>query len=189
MEKKTTKREYFAQVIEVLKAQGCDELVTFCEHEVELLTKKAESKKSKGASAENIALAEAVRAARERGEEAGIAFAGGYKRTMMIRSPSKVMKDLGEHTGEGLNIGLRDSLKRAVATARLISGQIATAADISKDVRVSVPGLQQEIVGANQQTATPVYLNGVQIAEIQGHNNSMQLAWQNTKAAKGVGSR
>ena len=60
MEKKTTKREYFAQVIEVLKAQGCDELVTFCEHEVELLTKKAENKKSKGASAENVALAETV---------------------------------------------------------------------------------------------------------------------------------
>ena len=60
MEKKTTKREYFAQVIEVLKVQGCDELVTFCEHEVELLTKKAENKKSKGASAENMALADAV---------------------------------------------------------------------------------------------------------------------------------
>lgn len=60
MEKKTTKREYFAQVIEVLKAQGCDELVTFCEHEVELLAKKAENKKSKGASAENVALAETV---------------------------------------------------------------------------------------------------------------------------------
>lgn len=60
MEKKTTKREYFAQVIEVLKAQGCDELVTFCEHEVELLTKKAENKKSKGASEENMVLANAV---------------------------------------------------------------------------------------------------------------------------------
>ena len=137
----------------------------------------------------DIALAKAVRAARARGEEAGVAFAGGYKRTMMIKSPSKVMQNLGEHTGEGLNIGLRDSMKRAVATARLISGQIATAADISRDVRVNVPGLQQEIVGANQQTSTPVYLNGVQIAEIQGHNNSMQLAWQNTRAAKGVGSR
>lgn len=60
MEKKITKRDYFAQVIEVLKAQGCDELVAFCEHEVELLAKKAENKKSKGASAENVALAETV---------------------------------------------------------------------------------------------------------------------------------
>ena len=61
MEKKTTKREYFAQVIKVLKAQaGTEELVAFCEHEVELLAKKAENKKSKGASAENVALAETV---------------------------------------------------------------------------------------------------------------------------------
>lgn len=61
MEKKTTKKEYFAQVIEVLKTQtGTEELVAFCEREVELLTKKAESKKAKGASAENVALAETV---------------------------------------------------------------------------------------------------------------------------------
>lgn len=61
MEKKTTKREYFAQVIAILeKAQGTEELIAFCEHEVELLNKKAENKKSKGASAENIALADTV---------------------------------------------------------------------------------------------------------------------------------
>ena len=61
MEKKTTKKEYFAQVIAVLKAQaGTEELVAFCEREVELLAKKAENKKAKGASAENVALAETV---------------------------------------------------------------------------------------------------------------------------------
>lgn len=61
MEKKITKREYFAQVIAVLKAQtGTEELVAFCEREVELLTKKAENKKAKGTSAENVALAETV---------------------------------------------------------------------------------------------------------------------------------
>ena len=61
MEKKITKKEYFAQVIAVLKAQaGTEELVAFCEREIELLTKKAENKKAKGASAENVALAETV---------------------------------------------------------------------------------------------------------------------------------
>ena len=61
MEKKTTKKEYFAQVIAVLKAQeNTEELVAFCEREVELLNKKAENKKAKGASAENLALADAV---------------------------------------------------------------------------------------------------------------------------------
>ena len=134
-------------------------------------------------------LAKAVHAARARGEEAGIAFAGGYKRTMMIKSPSRVMQQLGSYTGEGLDIGLRDSMKRAVATAKQLSGQIVTAADLSSSMQVNMPNLSQEIAIANEQNKTPVYLNGVQIAEIQGHNNSMQLAWQNTRAAKGVGSR
>lgn len=137
----------------------------------------------------DITLVKAVHAARARGEEAGIAFAGGYKRTMMIRSPSRVMQKLGGYTGEGLDIGLRDSMKRAVATAKQLSGQIVTAADLSSSMQVNMPNLSQEIAIANEQNKTPVYLNGVQIAEIQGHNNSMQLAWQNTRAAKGVGSR
>lgn len=137
----------------------------------------------------DIELAKAVRAARARGEQAGIAFAGGYKRTMMIRSPSKVMQQLGQHTGDGLSIGLQESMKKAVNIARQMSGQITTAADIQSTARINFSGLQQEIVAANEQTATPVYLDGKQIAEIQGHNNSTQIAWQNTKAAKGVGSR
>lgn len=134
-------------------------------------------------------LAKAVRAARARGEEAGVAFAGGYKRTMMIRSPSRVMKQLGGYTGEGLEIGLRESMQRAVATAKQLTGQIVTAADFPRTTNINYSGLQQEIIAASAQTATPVLLDGVQIAEIQGHNNSVQLAWQNTRAAKGVGSR
>lgn len=125
----------------------------------------------------------------ERGKAVAAAFISGYKTVAEIASPSKAMRRMGKYTGEGLEIGLRESMERAVSTAKRLTGQIVTAADISRDVRVNVPGLQQEIVGANQQTTTPVYLDGVQIAEIQGHNNSTQLAWQNTRAAKGVGSR
>lgn len=137
----------------------------------------------------DIALVKAVNMARQRGEQAGVAFAGGYKRTMMIQSPSKVMQQLGQYTGEGLSIGLRESMARAVSIARQMTGQIATAADLQNTARINFSGLQQEIVAANEQTATPVYLDGKQIAEIQGVNNSTQIAWQNTKAAKGVGSR
>ena len=60
MEKKITKKEYFAQIIKVLEEQGNTELVDFCEREVALLNKKAENKKSRGASAENAILAETV---------------------------------------------------------------------------------------------------------------------------------
>ena len=70
-----------------------------------------------------------------------------------------------------------------------MTGQIVTAADISTAAKVNFGGLSQEIMAANEQTATPVYLDGQQIASIQGYNNTAQLAWQNARAAKGVGSR
>ena len=125
----------------------------------------------------------------KRGQAIARSFIKGYKTEAQIASPSKLMRRMGEYTGEGLDIGLRDSMKRAVATAKQLSGQIVTAADLSSSMQVNMPNLSQEIAIANEQNKTPVYLNGVQIAEIQGHNNSMQLAWQNTRAAKGVGSR
>ena len=104
-------------------------------------------------------------------------------------SPSKAAKRLGNYFGDGYDIGLRESMARAVATARRLSGQIVTAAEISTATRVNFSGLQQEIVLANKQSATPVYLDGKQIAQIQGHNNSVQLAWDNNRSAKGVGRR
>lgn len=114
-----------------------------------------------------------------------------FKNLLGIQSPSKVMMELGQFTGEGYAIGLENSMRNAVAIAKRMSGQIVTAADITQTMRVSnMPNLQAEIASANANApATPVYLDGVQIAEIQGHNNSTQIAWNNTRAAKGVGSR
>ena len=114
-----------------------------------------------------------------------------FKNLLGIQSPSKVMMELGEFTGQGYAIGLESSMRNAVAIAKRMTGQIVTAADITQTMRVSnMPNIQQDIVSANSSTpVTPVYLNGQKIAEIQGYNNSTQLAWQNTRAAKGVGSR
>ena len=114
-----------------------------------------------------------------------------FKNLLGIQSPSKVMMELGQFTGEGYAIGLENSMRNAVAIAKRMSGQIVTAADITQTMRVSnMPNLQAEIASANANApTTPVYLDGVQIAEIQGHNNSTQIAWNNTRAAKGVGSR
>lgn len=135
-------------------------------------------------------LSAAERLALERGRAAGAAFTQGYKEAQQISSPSKTMIRMGRYSGEGLEIGLRESMERAVRVARQLSGEIVTAADFSSSIRVSnMPNLQQEIAVANEQSKTPVYLDGVQIAEIQGHNNSTQIAWNNTRAAKGVGSR
>lgn len=105
-------------------------------------------------------------------------------------SPSKKTIKLGHDYGDGYIIGLQERMQDAVAIAKRLTGQIVTAADITQTMRVAnMPNLQQEITLANEQNKTPVYLDGVKIAEIQGYNNSTQLAWQNTRAAKGVGSR
>ena len=107
-----------------------------------------------------------------------------------IQSPSRVMMDSGRYFSEGFAIGIENSMGKAVAAAKRMTNQAIGAADMANVMRVAnMPNLQQEIINANEQSRTPVYLDGVQIAEIQGYNNSTQLAWRNDRAAKGVGSR
>jgi len=61
MANKTTKREYFGAIIEVLKDAGRDDLVAVMEHEVELLSRKhGESKAVQAKKAENADLADKV---------------------------------------------------------------------------------------------------------------------------------
>ena len=135
------------------------------------------------------ALKKGKETAEKRGIEAGKAFAHGYKTAQVIQSPSKVMEKLGLYSGKGLDKGLRAAMAEAVHTAKIMSGQIVTAADLSQTMRVNIPNLNQEIKLANEQSSVPINLDGKQIATIQGYNNSARIAWQNTKSAKGVGSR
>lgn len=131
-----------------------------------------------------------ARAAYSAGYTLGQETAKGTADGQESHSPSKVAKRLGGYFGQGYTIGLEESMRQAVAVAKRMTGQISTAADISSVTRIAnMPNIQQEIMVANDQNKTPVILNGVKIAEIQGHNNSTQIAWQNTRAAKGVGSR
>lgn len=116
-------------------------------------------------------------------------IAGAIRGALKINSPSRVMRELGEFAGEGLDEGLRSAMQEAVHTAKVLSGEIVTAADFTNTMRVNIPDLNQEIRIANEQSSTPINLDGKQIAQIQGHNNSAQLAWRNTRAAKGVGSK
>lgn len=134
-------------------------------------------------------LVAAATVAYEAGARAGKAFAKGYRDNQEIQSPSRVMRRLGEYSGKGLELGLRDSMERAVRVAKQLSGQIVTAADLHSAMRVNVPNLQQEITLANEQTTTTVNLDGKQIAEIQGANNASELAWIRAKNAKGYGYR
>ena len=111
----------------------------------------------------------------------------GFRNTLEINSPSRVMIQNGEYVGQGLEQGLTASMARAVMVAKRISGQIVTAADLSQTMRVNIPGLAQEIVVANEQSTTPVNLDGKQIATIQGANNRAQLAFERARTARGFG--
>lgn len=133
------------------------------------------------------ALARAEALARRRGRLAGRAFAAGYKQAQLIASPSKVMMQLGRFSAEGLDEGLKEAMTKAVATAKMLSGQIVTAADFSQTLRVNVPNLNQEIKLANEQSSVPINLDGQRIAEIQGLNNATRIEWLRRQEAKGYG--
>ena len=111
------------------------------------------------------------------------------KSTQNSSSPSKVTAGLGRNFGEGYEIGIRESMQNAVNTAKMMTGEILNASVIGSSglgvLRVEAGGepLQVAMEGADK----PVYLDGVQIASIQGGNNASQLAWQNNRSARGVG--
>ena len=123
------------------------------------------------------------------GIKAGHAFASGYKSTMEIQSPSKVMKRLGRYTGEGLEIGLNESMARAVRVANTMLGGLTTSADLTRMTNVNMPELRQEISIAAEQNKVPVNIDGRKVAEIQGQNNASQLAWLRARDARGYGQR
>lgn len=127
--------------------------------------------------------------ARRAGEKAGHAFASGYESTMEIQSPSKVMKRLGRYTGEGLEIGLNESMARAVRVANTMLGGLTTSADLTRMTNVNMPELRQEISIAAEQNKVPVNIDGRKVAEIQGQNNASQLAWLRARDARGYGQR
>lgn len=127
--------------------------------------------------------------ARRAGEKAGHAFASGYEATMEIQSPSKVMKRLGRYTGEGLEIGLNESMARAVRVASTMLGGLTTSADLTRMTSVNMPELRQEISIAAEQNKVPVNIDGRRVAEIQGQNNASRLAWMRARDARGYGQR
>lgn len=135
------------------------------------------------------ALNKAAIRARAAGIKAGKAFSEGYRVEMEIQSPSKVMKRLGEYTGEGLEVGLNESMARAVRVANQMLGGLTTSADLTRVTNVSMPELRQEISIAADQNKTPVNIDGHKVAEIQGQNNAAQLRWLRARDARGYGQR
>lgn len=59
-DKKITKKEMFAEIKAIVKEMGRTDLVDFCNHELELLDRKAEKSKSNKTKTENLALAQTL---------------------------------------------------------------------------------------------------------------------------------
>jgi hypothetical protein len=60
MEKKITKRDYFTQLLSLSQIQENPQLREFCQHELDLLVRKAENKKPTATQEANIVLMEDI---------------------------------------------------------------------------------------------------------------------------------
>lgn len=102
-------------------------------------------------------------------------------------SPSKVARKLGNDFGDGYGIGLQQSMARAAAVARRVTGHIATAADISQNMRVNIPTLQQDIMIANEQMPIKLYVNGREFAQTTATDTNRAQNSYKRSIALGVG--
>lgn len=102
-------------------------------------------------------------------------------------SPSKVAKALGGDFGEGYSIGLQESMARAVSVAKRMTGQIATAADLTQSMRVNMPNLQQEIALANEQNPVKLVVNGRELGQVMAADTNRAQNAYNRSIALGVG--
>ena len=129
-------------------------------------------------------------ALRAAGAEAGRAFTAGYKAEMQIKSPSRVMMQAGRYTGEGLEIGLRESMEKAVATAKSITGELTTGASFRQISFVgNMPNLQQEIALANEQNPVKLVVNGRELGQVMAADTNRAQNAYNRSIALGVGKK
>ena len=106
-------------------------------------------------------------------------------------SPSKVAIGLGHDFGEGYTIGLRDSMERAAAVAKKMTGDVATSATLTQSMRVNIPTLTQDIIMANEQSDRSVnlYVNGKELGRVMAADNQMAQNRYNRSIAMGVGKK
>ena len=87
-----------------------------------------------------------------------------FKSALKIKSPSRVMFDIGEYTGEGFNNGLMSMVNKIQDTASMIAGSVSMPLD-----DVNINGLKSRI---NQGTAAANYSNIVNNYNLVQNNNS-----------------
>ena len=78
-----------------------------------------------------------------------------YKKVLLMRSPSKKMEQLGEYTGEGYEIGLVNSMKKAqTSLERLMTSSVRSLGGVSSSVNVT-----QNAGGADYTSSLNAILN------------------------------
>lgn len=113
----------------------------------------------------------------------------GVKDGQKSASPSKLTRQLGDYFGEGYEIGIEESMRKAADTAKRMTGEVLSASVIGSNglgvirVEAGTEPLQVAMEGAD----APIYLDGQQIASIQGGNNTARLQWISNRANRGMG--
>ena len=104
-------------------------------------------------------------------------------------SPSKDAMDLGHDYGDGYAIGIEESMRNAVRVAKRMTGEVVTAASLTQNMRVTVPGMQADVQSVLEQTERPVnlYVNGRQLGRVMAADNQQAQNSYNRSIALGVG--
>ena len=107
--------------------------------------------------------------------------------TLQIRSPSRVAMRLGAYTGEGFDVGLKQSLRSAVRNAENIVG------GLNLSPKLTAPDLSGAFMSAasimTEGYDRPMYLmvNGRVVGQVMANDTARAANWRNRNIAMGVG--
>lgn len=119
-----------------------------------------------------------------------LSAAAAIKAALQISSPSKVTTRLGEYTGEGFEIGLTNSMTKAVESAQRIAGNLNLAPRMEfPDVSGALAGAVDSIYGAESDRTVRLYINGREMASTTAADTRVAQAARARRIALGVGKK
>lgn len=123
---------------------------------------------------------------------AAIAVAGAAvaatRKCLGIASPSKVMKGIGEFTGEGFSIGLNDSLGKAVESAQSVVGLLNLKPNMDfSGITGSLGSMVGNLTSAEMSRPIDLYLNGRRMASTMAPYNNYAMNGFNAQTNMGYG--
>lgn len=106
---------------------------------------------------------------------------------LKVESPSKVFMRIGRYTGEGFEIGLRDSMQNAVKTARDVVSNMNLNTRVLPDFEGAISGAVTSVYAA--ENSRPIYLNvnGKNLARVISKDTQQATNNANRRVGLGVG--